>query len=88
WSNSPKGVEETYIVDEQVRLFVVSSSDKEGKTGIEAIQSLRSKLGASGTSTRLVGLSGVGKTRLVQALFDERVGEHQLPAVQVLYTDM
>ncbi|PTP74005.1 esterase/lipase family protein [Vibrio splendidus] len=88
WSNSPKGVEETYIVDEQVRLFDVSSSDKEGKTGIEAIQSLRSKLGASGTSTRLVGLSGVGKTRLVQALFDERVGEHQLPADQVLYTDM
>lgn len=88
WSNSPKGVEETYIVDEQVRLFDVSSSDKEGKTGIEAIQSLRSKLGESGTSTRLIGLSGVGKTRLVQALFDERVGEHQLPADQVLYTDM
>ncbi|WP_165974263.1 esterase/lipase family protein [Vibrio crassostreae] len=88
WSNSPKGVEETYIVDEQVRLFDVSSNDKEGKTGIEAIHSLRSKLGASGTSTRLVGLSGVGKTRLVQALFDERVGEHQLPADPVLYTDM
>ncbi|HFG2036624.1 TPA: esterase/lipase family protein [Vibrio cholerae] len=88
WSNSPKGVEETFIVDEQVRLFDVSSSDKEGKTGFEAIQSLRSKLGESGTSTRLVGLSGVGKTRLVQALFDERVGEHHLPADQVLYTDM
>lgn len=88
WSNSPKGVEETYIVDEQVRLFDVSSSDKEGKTGLEAIQSLRSKLGAPGTSTRLVGLSGVGKTRLVQALFDERVGEYQLPADLVLYTDM
>jgi pimeloyl-ACP methyl ester carboxylesterase len=88
WSNSPKGVEEAYIVDEQVRLFDVSSSDKEGKTGLEAIQSLRSKLGAPGTSTRLVGLSGVGKTRLVQALFDERVGEHQLPEDQVLYTDI
>lgn len=88
WSNSPKGVEEAYIVDEQVCLFDVTSSDKEGKTGLEAIQSLRSKLGAPGTSTRLVGLSGVGKTRLVQALFDERVGEHQLPVEQVLYTDM
>ncbi|MCS6211447.1 alpha/beta fold hydrolase [Shewanella baltica] len=88
WSNSPKGVEETYIVDEQVRLFDVSSGDKEGKTGLEAIQSLRSKLGATGTSTRLIGLSGVGKTRLVQALFDERVGEYQLPADLVLYTDM
>ncbi|WP_217520172.1 esterase/lipase family protein [Vibrio metschnikovii] len=88
WSNSPKGVEETYIVDEQVRLFDVSSSDKEGKTGIEAIHSLRSKLGASGSSTRLVGLSGVGKTRLVQALFDDRVGKDQLSADLVLYTDM
>lgn len=88
WSNSPKGIEEAFIVDEQVRLFDASSGDKEGKTGIETIQALRSKLGTLGTSTRLVGLSGVGKTRLVQALFDERVGEYQLPADQVLYTDM
>ncbi|OCH28947.1 hypothetical protein A6E12_08705 [Aliivibrio fischeri] len=88
WSNSPKGIEETYIVDEQVRLFDVSSSNREGKSGLEVIQALRCKLGTVGTSTRLVGLSGVGKTRLVQALFDERVGEHFLPTEQVFYTDI
>lgn len=88
WSNSPKGIEEAFIVDEQVRLFDVSSGDKKGKTGLETIQALRSKLATSGSSTRLVGLSGVGKTRLVQALFDERIGENELPSDLVFYTDM
>ena len=37
---------------------------------------------------RLVGLSGVGKTRLVQALFDSRVGEESLDPTLAIYTDM
>jgi hypothetical protein len=49
---------------------------------------LRSALSTPGTSTRLAGLSGVGKTRLVQALFDERVGNHALNRSQVLYADV
>ena len=36
--------------------------------------------GSHGISSWLVGLSGVGKTRLVQALFDERIGEASLDA--------
>ena len=34
------------------------------------------------------GCPGVGKTRLVQALFDERVGEHSLDPSLTIYTNM
>ncbi len=40
------------------------------------------------TSIRLVGLSGVGKTRLIQALFDDRIGKSPLNQSQVFYTDI
>ena len=36
----------------------------------------------------MAGLSGVGKTRLVQALFDQRIGEHPLNPSQIFYTDI
>jgi hypothetical protein len=37
---------------------------------------------------RLVGLSGVGKTRFVQALFDERIGKDSLDSSLALYTNL
>src|SRR5205814_3819904 len=36
---------------------------------------------------RLIGLSGVGKTRLVQALFEENVGDDRLDPSLAIYTD-
>lgn len=51
------------------------------------IDVLRSVLREPGGRARLVGLSGVGKTRLVQALFESGVGDTPLdPAISV-YTD-
>lgn len=88
WSNAPKGIQEVFIVDEAVRLFDISSGDKKGKSGLEIVQMLRDKLTVLGSSTRLVGLSGVGKTRLVQALFDNRVDGNALPTELVFYTDI
>ena len=37
---------------------------------------------------RLVGLSGVGKNRLVQALFDVRIGSRPLPPSHAVYTNL
>jgi hypothetical protein len=37
---------------------------------------------------RLFGLSGVSKTRLVQALFDNRVGEGNLDSASAIYTNI
>ena len=36
----------------------------------------------------IVGVSGVGKTRLVQALFDDRVGKNSVNPSQVVYTNL
>lgn len=88
WSNSPGGIEEEYLLDEEVRLFDGDSTRDSGLKGVEAINKLRQKLSHPKRSIRLTGLSGVGKTRLVQALFDDRIGEHPLNPVQAFYTDI
>lgn len=89
WSNTDGGVEEEYIIDDEVRLFEGTSATRDsGLKGVEMIKKLRSKLSQPGNSVRLVGLSGVGKTRLVQALFDDRIGETSLDTAQVFYTDI
>ena len=38
-------------------------------------------------SNRIIGLSGVGKTRFVQALFDETVGVDPLDRTRAIYVD-
>jgi hypothetical protein len=89
WSNAKGGVEEEYITDDQIRLFDGTSASKDsGLKGVEMINKLRSKLSQPRNSVRLVGLSGVGKTRLVQALFDDRIGETTLNTAQVFYSDI
>ena len=88
WANPRGGVEEEYLLDDGLRLHDGTSST----SGILSVQDgllrLRSKLSLPGSSVRLVGLSGVGKTRLVQALFDERIGEQPLASSLAIYTDI
>ncbi len=36
---------------------------------------------------RLIGLSGLGKTRLVQALFEQSIGDNSLDPSMAIYTD-
>jgi hypothetical protein len=77
-----------YIVDERVKVFIPNVDD--GVSTLTAIDSLRSELRLQNVSIRIVGLSGVGKTRLVQALFDDRVvtATSPLDDNNVLYTDL
>ena len=88
WANAPGGPNESYLSDGGLRLHDGIKPTDNGLTMEEGLLKLRSALVAPGTSVRLVGLSGVGKTRLVQALFDERVGEQTLNPSQAFYTDM
>lgn len=90
WARTPGGIEEEYLLDDQLRI-----RDESGDTHPcreisikDGISTLRSLLSLTGKCLRLVGLSGVGKTRLVQALFDSRVGENSLNSSQVFYTDI
>lgn len=88
WAYRENTVEDEYLLDDKVKVFAPDT-----ELGIHiagAIDRLRGELGKSKTSARIVGLSGVGKTRFVQALFDSRVDSLNpaLARENVLYTDL
>jgi hypothetical protein len=88
WSNSPNGIEDEYLFDDNLRLHDGTSSKSDNSSVIEGLNHLRNELSYPRSSVRLTGLSGVGKTRLAQALFDERLGINALNQGKVLYTDI
>jgi hypothetical protein len=88
WANAPGWIEEEYLLDDGLRLHDGTKTTGEGLSVEAGLLKLRSALSSPGISVRLAGLSGVGKTRLVQALFDQRVGEHALNPSQSFYTDI
>lgn len=87
WANTPTGLQEEFLVDEELRLHDGINSEQ-GDSVIDGLRKLRLRLSQNDVSIRLTGLSGVGKTRLVQALFDERVGDHALNQFLAYYTDI
>lgn len=88
WANPNAGIDEEYLLDDQVRLYDGTSQADKGNSSLQGLSKLRAELSIPKNSVRLTGLSGVGKTRFVQALFDERVGGESLNESQVIYTDM
>jgi hypothetical protein len=87
WSSAPDDLHQPYLLDDHIRLVAPQSSASPGASVAEGIAMLRSVLRKHGGVVRLVGLSGVGKTRLVQALFDARVGTDPLDPTTVIYAD-
>jgi len=88
WSSSPGAVDDDYLTDEHVRLRRTALTDSEGSGIVAGIERLRTILSEPKGAIRLVGLSGVGKTRLVQALFDARIGAAALERSLAIYTDL
>ena len=88
WACAPGGVAGTYLFDEQARIKIRNNQSDADFTVIQGINDIRSELKTPGNAVRLIGLSGAGKTRLVQALFDERVGEEPLDPGLANYTNM
>lgn len=88
WANPKAESNEEYLLDDDVRLYNGVSKSLEGMNAVDGINALRSALSRPASSVRLAGLSGTGKTRLLQALFDPRIGVDPLPSSQVCYTDM
>lgn len=88
WANSPGGIEEEYLLDDRLRLHDGTQPQRSAIPIQEGLLALRSALSVSRASVRLAGLSGVGKTRLVQALFDERIGSQALNTSLPFYTDI
>lgn len=88
WAYHETSIEDEYLLDDKVKVFLPDS--EEGITVTLAINRLRGELGTNGISARIVGLSGVGKTRFAQALFDHRiVTSNAAPDKDnILYTDL
>ncbi|MDL5512117.1 hypothetical protein QSE00_09855 [Arenibacter sp. M-2] len=87
WSNN-KADDNDYILDDDLRLHNNTKSNKDGVTIEKGLSQLRSSLLPIRSSVRLTGLSGVGKTRLCEALFDTRIGNDALNPSLVIYTDI
>lgn len=87
WSYPGDDLKVPYLIDDRVRVRIAGQSDSGISTGI-AIDQLRKTLINPRSAVRLVGLSGVGKTRFVQALFDQATGAGPLPEAYAVYADI
>jgi len=88
WSYESAGTGSEYLLDNEVRIKTFRQTAKPGLSVAEGIQNIRDVVRTSRRIVRLVGLSGVGKTRFAQALFDDRVGKHSLDPALAVYTNL
>lgn len=80
-------IDAAYIIDEKVKFSDAGLNNDEKVTAERVIDSVRNRLRKAGASVRLVGLSGVGKTRFAKALFEPETGINPLSQESVFYTD-
>ena len=88
WSGAPAGASDEYLVDEKARIRVRTEITDKDHSIREGIQRMRIRLRASRGMVRLVGLSGVGKTRFAEVLFDDRIGNAALDPALAHYTNV
>ncbi|WP_333710423.1 hypothetical protein [Malikia spinosa] len=88
WSGAAESADAEYLLDNKLRLHLGRHHDEPAQPVSDAIDELRAQLAQPGKMVRLVGLSGVGKTRFVQALFDARIGSRPLPPSLAVYTNL
>lgn len=88
WSYRPEGADPAYLVDAAFRIRTGDKDEGDGISATDGINKIRDVLRARGHVVRLVGLSGVGKTRLVEALFDPTIGVNALDQALAVYTDI
>ncbi|ACD91494.1 conserved hypothetical protein [Chlorobium limicola DSM 245] len=81
------GKTKPYLFNEKACLIDERSPEREQLPILEGINRLRAALRIHRQCIRLIGLSGLGKTRLIQALFEDTVGEDALDSSIALYTD-
>ncbi|MGE0022885.1 MAG: hypothetical protein AB7S70_04550, partial [Hyphomicrobium sp.] len=87
WSYAPAGADSAYLFDDHARIATGRAGEEDGLGAIAGIDRIRDLLRQPGKSVRLVGLSGVGKTRLCEALFDENIGTASLDRSLAVYTN-
>lgn len=85
WASGNSDKVRPFLPDKEPRLFGPRGEPLSLYEGLERIRSLLTR---GGQSVRLVGLSGVGKTRFVQALFESGIGNNELHESRAVYTDL
>ena len=88
WAYAPDPSDSEYLFDDKLRIRPNKDDCGSGLSAIEGIRQMRNQSRERRSVVRLVGLSGVGKTRLVQALFDDRVGVQSLNPASAVYTNL
>ncbi|MGL4386621.1 MAG: hypothetical protein ACRCR8_03725 [Snodgrassella alvi] len=88
WAGTPDYINDEFLMDEHPCVTDLNSRHKKPMSIASGIKLVREKLDKTGSVIRLTGLSGVGKTRFAQALFEETVGENPLPKTNVIYADL
>lgn len=90
WSNVPVGKNDSLIIEPRIYITMPNMPvDSNNGLSIEdAIGEMRNLVRSTRKAIRVVGLSGVGKTRIVQALFEEEVGENALDKTVAIYADI
>ena len=78
---------DAFFRDDQQRVVHRTASSSNPQPILEALASMAQVLHQPGGVVRLIGLSGTGKTRLVEALFDSSVYANALDSTVALYTD-
>ena len=87
WSSTPKDADDTLIIENgtQVRL---PGKGPEPLALVEGLNKVRELISGSQRALRFVGLSGVGKSRFVQALFEDGTGDGALNPATAIYADL
>lgn len=86
WSNPPEGTPDILISAPGVTVTLPSGWGQQLSIN-DAIAPMRDLIRSTRKAVRITGLSGVGKTRIVQALFDETVGTDALDRTIAVYVD-
>ena len=87
WSTTPPGVKDDLICKAGVAI-TLPGRERNKLDIAQGVDGIRELIRTSEKALRIVGLSGVGKSRIVQALFEESVGNKPLGRDLAIYVDL